>query len=96
MSEVSSVATDNATEAVSPVSNNATREVANSTASGGVNDVIASIEFIYWVENEMEFPSTAFTLKILRNLSKVDLGLVYVAFRDKLPIPADKLEPLNM
>jgi hypothetical protein len=51
--------------------------------------VMANAEFVLWANNNLKYKSTLDTIEALQKANKVDLGKLYVAFRDKKECPTD-------
>lgn len=51
--------------------------------------VMANAEFVLWTHDNLKYKSTLDTINALQKADKVDLGKLYVAFRDKNACPTD-------
>jgi len=51
--------------------------------------VMANAEFVLWAHDNLKYESTLNTIEVLQKADKVDLGKLYVAFRDKKECPVD-------
>lgn len=62
------------------------------------NVVFVNVEFVLWAEDHLNYGSTLETINVLQKANKVDLGKLYVAFRDNKECPMDlayKIEPIE-